>query len=111
MKSFTWSFALVLPQLLVFTFGEEPLNTDDMAAVQCASLKGDAPIKLTWYFNEEPITTIENGVRVVMTSSRISQLTIDSVTAFHRGVYKCVAENKAGRSEYSADLRVNGTNN
>lgn len=99
----------VIPHLLPFTFGDQSLNTDDVAAVQCMALKGDLPMKITWYFNDEPITTIENGVHVVMTSPRISQLTIESVTAYHRGQYRCVAENKAGQSEYSAELRVNGT--
>lgn len=99
----------MLPQLLPFSFGEEPLNTDDVAAVQCMALKGDLPMKIYWYFNDLPITTIENGVHVVMTSSRISQLTIEAVTAYHRGLYRCVAENKAGQIEHSAELRVNGT--
>lgn len=98
-----------MPQLLPFSFGDEPLNTDEMAAVQCMALKGDLPMKILFYFNESPITTVENGVRVVMTSPRISQLTIEAVTAYHRGHYRCVAENKAGRTEYSAELRVNGT--
>lgn len=106
-------FLKVIPQLLPFTFGDDPLNTDDVAAVQCMALKGDLPMKITWYgpFNESPITTIENGVHVVMTSPRISQLTIEAVTAYHRGHYRCVAENKAGRTEYSAELRVNGIEN
>lgn len=99
----------VIPQLLPFSFGDEPLNTDDVAAVQCMALKGDLPMKIIWYFNDSPITTIESGMHVVMTSPRISQLTIEAVTAYHRGHYHCVAENKAGRTEYSAELRVNGT--
>lgn len=65
-------------------------------------------MKIHWYFNESPITTIENGIHVVMTSSRISQLTIEAVTAYHRGIYKCVAESRAGRAEHSSELRVNG---
>lgn len=101
----------VLPQLLPFSFGDDPLNTDDVAAVQCMALKGDLPMKITWYFNESPITTIESGVHVVMTSPRISQLTIEAVTAYHRGQYRCVAVNKAGQTEYLAELRVNGTHN
>lgn len=94
-----------------FTFGELPLNKDDVAAVQCMTLKGDLPIKITWYLNDKPITTIENGIHVVMTSSRISQLTIESVTANHRGVYRCLAENKAGQAAHISELRVNGKTN
>lgn len=85
------------------------MNTDDVAAVQCMALKGDLPMKIMWYFNDEPVTTIENAIHVVMTSTRISQLTIEAVTAYHRGVYRCVAENKAGHAEHSSELRVNGT--
>lgn len=98
----------VLPQLLPFTFGDDPLNTDDVAAVQCMALKGDLPMKIQFFFNDSPITTIASGVHVVMTSPRISQLTIEAVTAHHRGLYRCIAENRAGRSEYAAELRVNG---
>lgn len=97
------------PQLLPFTFGESSLNTDDVAAVQCMALKGDLPLKIRWYFNDELITTIESAIHVVMTSPRISQLTIEAVTAYHRGVYRCVAENKAGHAEHSSELHVDGT--
>lgn len=99
---------LVAPQILPFSFGDDPLNSDDVAAVQCMSLKGDLPIKISWFLNNEPITTVENGISVVMTSSRINQLTIEAVTAHHRGVFKCNAQNKGGYAEYSAELRVNG---
>lgn len=99
---------IVPPHVLSFTFGDDPLNTGDVAAIQCMALKGDLPLKVYWYFNDDSITTVENGIHVVMTSSRISQLTIESVTAYHRGVYRCVVENKAGKNEHSAELRVNG---
>lgn len=84
------------------------MNTDDVAAVQCMALKGDLPIKISWYLNDKPITTVENGIHVVMTTARISQLTIESVTAYHRGQYRCLAENSAGQTEYLSELRVNG---
>lgn len=67
-------------------------------------------MKIMWYFNDEPIITIENAIHVVMTSTRISQLTIEAVTAYHRGVYRCVAENKAGRAEHFSELHVDGIN-
>lgn len=99
----------VTPQILPFSFGDDPLNTEDVAAVQCMVLKGDLPLKISWFLNAMPITTVENGIHVVMTSPRISQLTIESVTAYHRGNYRCVAENKAGSAQYIAELRANGT--
>lgn len=66
-------------------------------------------MKIAFYFNDSPITTIENGIHVVMTSPRIAQLTIEAVSAFHRGIFRCVATNEAGSAEHSAELRVNGT--
>lgn len=42
------------------------------------------------------------------TNKRITQLSIDSVTAEHAGQYTCFAENQAGASEYSTYLHVNG---
>lgn len=98
----------VQPQILPFTFGDDPLNTEDMAAVQCMALKGDLPIKISWYLNDKPIMAIESGIHVIMTTTRISQLTIESVTAYHRGTYRCLAENSAGYAEYLTELRVNG---
>lgn len=97
------------PHVLPFAFNEESLNTGDVAAIQCMALKGDLPMKMHWFFNNESITTIEKGIQVVMTSSRISQLTIESVTAYHSGLYRCVVENRAGKHEQTAELRVNGT--
>lgn len=99
---------LVAPQILPFTFGDEPLNAEDVAAVQCMPLKGDLPIEIKWFLNDREITTVENGITVVMTSARINQLTIESVRANHRGIYKCRAENRAGATEFEAELRVNG---
>lgn len=76
--------------------------------MQCMVLKGDLPLKINWHLNDKPITTVENGISVGLTSSRISQLTIESVTAYHRGIYRCTAENRAGQAEATAELRVNG---
>lgn len=41
---------------------------------------------------------------------KISTLSIDSVDASHSGIYTCVAENKAGKTSFSAKLNVNGKN-
>lgn len=101
-------FLLVLPQILPFSFGDEPINTDDVTAVQCMVLKGDLPISVKWFLNNYPITTADDSISIVKTSTRISQLSIESVQAKHRGVYKCLAENKAGVISYSTELNVNG---
>lgn len=71
-------------------------------------LKGDLPISVKWFLNNYPITTADDSISIVKTSTRISQLSIESVQAKHRGVYKCLAENKAGVISYSTELNVNG---
>lgn len=87
------------------------MNKDDVAAVQCMVLKGDLPMNISWFLNDKLITTVENGINVVMTSLRINQLTIESVNGNHRGYYKCIATNKAGSSEFVSELKVNGISN
>lgn len=95
------------PQIHPFEFGEESVNSGEMAIVNCAVIKGDLPLKITWTLNTHPIETIE-GVNIMQTKRRVSQLTIDDVQAHHAGKYTCWATNNAGNSSFSSYLRVNG---
>lgn len=97
----------VPPQVVPFTFGDEVSNAGDIVAVQCMVLKGDMPIEIKWMHNNHPVIS-ENGVTIMKMSPRISSLNIESVRGEHRGLYKCVATNKAGQDEYSSELNVNG---
>lgn len=97
----------VPPQIAHFSFADEVVNSGEMASTQCAVTKGDFPLKITWFFNSNPIETL-HGVSVMKTSQRISSLSIDSVDAIHAGVYMCLAENAAGADRYSTYLNVNG---
>lgn len=97
----------VPPQIAHFSFADEVVNSGEMASTQCAVSKGDFPLKITWFFNSNPIETL-HGVSVMKTSQRISSLSIDSVDAIHAGVYMCLAENAAGADRYSTYLNVNG---
>lgn len=91
-----------------FDFGEESINSGDMATVNCAVTKGDFPMNITWLFNGKPIDrTI--GITTGQMNKRISTISIESVNAEHAGEYTCNAYNKAGMSTYSATLNVNGT--
>lgn len=98
---------LVIPQILHFDFGEDTVNSGDMATTNCAVTKGDFPIKITWLFNGKPIESV-HGVTTSHVNKRISTLSIESVAAEHAGVYTCRARNKAGSAEYSATLNVKG---
>lgn len=102
------SFLLVPPQILPFSFGESPSNAGDLVLVQCAILKGDPPIIISWSFNEEPLSGKRLGIDINTLNKRVSSLTIESVSAFNSGNYTCTANNSAGVTKFTAVLRVNG---
>lgn len=91
-----------------FTFGEDSFNPGDSTGVSCMIVKGDLPITIRWTLNDMPIVTGENGITVVKLSAKTSVLNMASVEKEHRGIVKCIAENKAGVAEYSSELSVNG---
>lgn len=97
----------VPPQIQHFSFGEEAVNSGDIVAVQCAVLKGDLPIEITWTLNGRSLAEWTD-VDVGRSGARISALNIESVRDHHRGHFKCVAANQAGRAELAAELMVNG---
>lgn len=99
---------IVGPQILHFDFGEEPVNSGDLASLTCSVFKGDLPVNITWYHNNQNVH-YSDGILVSNAGKKISTLSIDSVQAEHAGTYTCVAENRAGKFSYSAELLVNGT--
>lgn len=98
----------VIPQIHPFDFGEESANSGDIIIAMCVVTKGDFPMKVSWTLNDKPINDFE-GITVMSTNKRASQLTIESVQAHHIGHYNCIAENKAGVANFSTVLNVNGT--
>ncbi|XP_020284795.1 Down syndrome cell adhesion molecule-like protein Dscam2 isoform X24 [Pseudomyrmex gracilis] len=97
---------MVIPKLLPFSFGEEPLNSGQVVTVPCAVVEGDPPLKLRWTLNGHAISP-HSGISIVDLGGRGAILSIGSVQATHAGTYTCIAENLAGRHELSADLIVN----
>ncbi|XP_068899432.1 cell adhesion molecule Dscam1 isoform X27 [Tenebrio molitor] len=97
---------MVAPQILHFDFGEESVNSGDVASLQCTVYKGDLPIKITWLHNNDTIGH-NDGIMISKVSKKVSSLTIDSVQEEHKGSYTCLAENKAGKTSYSTVLNVN----
>ncbi|XP_044249295.1 cell adhesion molecule Dscam1 isoform X4 [Drosophila takahashii] len=98
---------MVPPQVLPFSFGESAADVGDIASANCVVPKGDLPLEIRWSLNSAPIINGENGFTLVRLNKRTSSLNIDSLNAYHRGVYKCIATNEAGTSEYVAELQVN----
>lgn len=70
-------------------------------------IKGDQPVEIEWSLNGIPITLDHFDISIV-TTKRVSLLTIDVVRANHAGEYTCSASNAAGGTSYSAPLIVNG---
>lgn len=98
---------VVPPQISFLTFGEEIINSGDVASTQCTVIKGDLPIKISWLFKQNPIDIL-HGHSITKINQRISSLSIESVDAIHSGEYSCVAENAAGEDRVSTVLNVNG---
>ncbi|XP_024891161.1 LOW QUALITY PROTEIN: hemicentin-2-like [Temnothorax curvispinosus] len=97
---------LVAPEIAPFVLSEKPANWGETVTATCTILKGDQPIQIEWAHNGQPISHDFSDIAIV-TSKRVSLLTIDAVTASHAGEYTCVATNAAGGTSYSASLAVN----
>lgn len=83
------------------------MNSGDSVSLNCNAHKGDLPIKLSWFLNNRSVERIP-GVSTMRMGRKVITLSIDPVQSVHHGLYTCVAENKAGKASYSAELEVNG---
>lgn len=92
-----------------FAFGDEPLNRGESVGLQCMVNKGDLPVDIIWTINSSPIVSGQNSFTIMKMNSRTSSLNIEYLDAIHRGIYKCVANNKAGSTDLAAKLEVNGS--
>lgn len=83
------------------------MNYGETVSIQCTISGGDLPVEVKWTLNDIPL---EPYLEIVTEKigKRINNLMIDSVSAKHAGNYTCIAENKAGRSQFSSNLIVNG---
>lgn len=80
----------------------------DIISINCVVLKGDLPLDIYWTINNEPITSGVDGFTIMKLNPRTSYLSVDSLEAKHRGIYRCIAMNFAGLAEYAAELQVDG---
>ena len=95
------------PQIVPFSFGGYPVNQGESAQLMCAVNKGDRPLSITWSLKGDIISS-DPVITTTMLGTQTSILMISSVDYQHSGVYTCRAENPAGITTYSAELKVNG---
>lgn len=96
------------PVITPFPLGNKPLHIDQFVSMSCAISDGDLPLNIYWTFNNQPIISGENDLTISKLGKRSSVLTIDNVKGSDAGNYSCLAENKAGSSSYSTELKVIG---
>lgn len=76
-------------------------------SLSCVVSDGDLPLHIYWTFNKQQIT-LSHDVSIAKLGKRNSVLTIESINARHAGNYTCHAENSAGRTSFSTELKVIG---
>ena len=74
----------------------------------CVVSSGDRPLSIKWSLKGD-IVSSDDTMTTTMLGTQASMLVIQSVDYQHSGVYTCRAENPAGITTHSAELRVNGT--
>lgn len=99
-------FLVVLPKIVPFHF-EDPIFAGQAAQVSCLVSEGDFPLDITWLFQYEKIGDL-SGVSTTKVGKRASMLLIEPSSYEHNGNYTCVASNKAGSTNFTAALNING---
>ncbi|XP_025202793.1 Down syndrome cell adhesion molecule-like protein Dscam2 isoform X44 [Melanaphis sacchari] len=97
---------MVPPQILPFSFGDNPSNAGDKVQVGCTVAKGDQPLRINWNFYSEELSS-NMGVSTMAVGDSMNVLFIPSVAPSNRGNYTCVAKNPSGYDSYTAQLLVN----
>lgn len=98
---------LAAPTVVPFSFGTDPIQSEQPASVQCIVLSGDLPLTITWELNGATLSS-SDVISIAKSGHRISTLAIESVSARLAGNYTCVARNQAGFASQTSELRVNG---
>ena len=67
-------------------------------------VEGDSPIKINWFFNDQPIKPDDDENIEIYRESGVCSMEIISTVKQNRGIYKCVATNFFGSDETSCGL-------
>ena len=97
---------LVKPRIAPFEFGQ-PIFAGVTTQVTCLVSEGDEPLDIKWSLHGSDTLT-ELGISTSKVGPKISILIIDTTTVDHGGNYTCTARNRAGSTNYTAALNING---
>ena len=95
------------PEIVPFSFGFDTIDQGRFAQLSCVISHGDMPMTITWSLKGDIISS-DPTMTTTMIGRQMSLLIIQSVDYHHSGVYTCRAENPAGVTTHSAELKVNG---
>ena len=95
-----------VPEILPFAF-PSAVQEGQLLQVACTVTKGDDPVTIQWYKDDQPLQSSPAFV-INAVDSRLNFLILRGVSFEHTGVYSCVAVNSAGRARVQAELRVQG---
>ena len=96
----------VRPYIVPFAF-EEQNFAGETVQITCFIAKGESPLQIFWDFHgEEPSSQL--GMSTSRIGERMSILIIESLMSMHTGNYTCRAENRAGQTNFTAELVVSG---
>lgn len=97
------SFLFTVKPVLISTPEDVTVSSGSTATFFC-QVSGDPLPKVTWT-KEDSREMVANSGRHVLTQNGMT-LTLENVTPADEGLYRCVAQNEAGRVESSATLSV-----
>ncbi|CAL4103522.1 unnamed protein product, partial [Meganyctiphanes norvegica] len=95
----------VPPKLSPIIFHED-LSLGDRVSIQCAVLRGDTPLHISWSKDESQVEILQ-GVQVRSPDEFTSTLIIVHLTPENAGNYTCTAKNEAASKSQTAELHVN----
>ena len=95
------------PEIVPFSFGFDRIDQGKFAQLSCVVSSGDMPITISWSLKGDIISS-DPTMTTTMLGRQASILMIQSVDYQHSGTYTCRAQNPAGVTTYSAELKVNG---
>ncbi|KAK6619885.1 hypothetical protein RUM44_006285 [Polyplax serrata] len=97
-------FAFSVPPRIAPFYFEDSITAGMRTQVMCSVSQGDRPFTINWTKDDRSIDA--SGISISDFPPFSSILSIDNVTSGHTGNYTCQARNKAGQTQYTANLSV-----